>query len=99
MRWLGHALIIAVHLSLVTIVGAQESAHEFVPGTVMRERLAPGVHSAYNNQPGGAITGGRPGSMRPRTPLNTRPHDSAPAPHHLHPIPLPEVVSPSIRIP
>jgi outer membrane protein, heavy metal efflux system len=89
MRRLCQALIAFVAtLGGVERARAQESPHEFVPGQSTRERPAPGHHSPYDNQRGGAIIGGRPGSMRPRVPLNTRP-GGAPQTGPVMPLPPP----------
>ncbi len=99
MRSLCHALmIVALHLSLATSMSAQEGTHEVVPGGTPIERLPPGAHSPFDNQRGGSIIGGRPGSMRPRVPMNQRPRGPAQFGPGLPPLP-PETPSRPIPVP
>jgi outer membrane protein, heavy metal efflux system len=74
MRPLCRALIlVALHLSLAAIVGAQEPPDDASPGGTPREKPPIGAHSPYENPREGAVVGSRPGSLRPRVPINTRP--------------------------
>src|SRR5262249_54049153 len=94
-----HALVLAaLALGFIARTSAQDVPLETIPGGTRVERLPPGTHSPYDQGRGGAIIGGRPGSLRPRVPLNVRPHGSAAGPQ----LPLerlPEVVPSQLRIP
>jgi cobalt-zinc-cadmium efflux system outer membrane protein len=73
MRPLCHALIlVAVQASWAATLGAQDSSSNSPPGGSPTEQPPPGAHTPYENQPGGSIIGSRPGSMRPRVPINKR---------------------------
>ena len=73
MRPLCHALIlVAVQASCVAMAVAQDSSSNSPPGGSPTEQPPPGAHTPYENQPGGSIIGSRPGSMRPRVPINKR---------------------------
>ena len=101
MRPFCHALIIAaVHVSWVASIGAQEQRFDAVPGSMPKERPAPGaLPPSSDGQNSGSIIGSRPGSLRPRVPINRRP----PAPHQVSPgvpVPLPtEVVPQQVYVP
>ena len=65
---------------------AQESGFDLLPGHLPRDRPMPGEHRSFDLPSGGPVLGGRPGSMRPRVPLRTRPHGpSQVAPGHPSP--------------
>jgi len=89
MRPLCHVLILwAAHALSATIVWAQAPVYELPPGGIPTERLAPGAHTPYDDHNGGGAIGGRPGSLRPRVPINQRhrgPSQVAPLP----PLPQP----------
>lgn len=103
MRPLCHALlalmIVAFDLCLATSASAQEGAQEVIPGGAPVERLPPGAHSPYDNQPGGSTIGGRPGSLRPRVPINRRPGGLATFGPGLPALPVPEAATRTIPVP
>ncbi len=68
--------LVALHLAWATNLGAQAPSVDAPPGSLPRERPAPGQHVPFENPRGGAIIGGRPGSQRLRVPINTRPGGS-----------------------
>ncbi len=99
MRPLCRALIIAANVSWAAGIGAQEPRYDALPGGLSRERPAPGAPSTYDSQRGGSIIGSRPGSLRPRVPIKTRPQGPAQVAPGL-PVPSPpEVAPPPVLVP
>jgi len=92
-------LMVAAHACWATGGRAQESPWEMIPGTLPKERPAPGAHAPYGSPQGGSIIGGRPGSLRPRVPLNARPHGPGQVAPHVPPPQPAEVVPRSVVVP
>jgi cobalt-zinc-cadmium efflux system outer membrane protein len=86
-------LFIACTLCDTARLRAQDSSDQ------LNERPAPGAPPSFERRRGDAIIGGRPGSMRPRVPITTRPA----GPSHVAPSPpsalQPEVIRPSLVLP
>jgi outer membrane protein, heavy metal efflux system len=94
-----HALMIfALHATWAMSAGAQESAVDAPPGGVRRERSAPGAQVPSDNPSQGAIIGGRPGSLRPRVPLN-RSKSRTPSPLELSAPQPPEAGVQPVHVP
>lgn len=73
MRPLWRALILlAAHATWTSIVWAQTPTYDLPPGGMPTERPAPGAHTPYDDHNSGGIIGARPGSLRPRVPLNRK---------------------------
>lgn len=67
-------LATAILLCATTIVGASAArAQDGGSPGYFNERPAPGAPQSFEKRPSQAIIGGRPGSMRPRVPINVRP--------------------------
>jgi cobalt-zinc-cadmium efflux system outer membrane protein len=95
MRRFCHAILMAVlFLRLALGVCAQETGHQEVPGGTRIERLPLGAHSPDDTQRNRGAIGSKPGSMRPRVPMNQTPR--APAHPGLPPL---EIAPQSIPIP
>jgi outer membrane protein, heavy metal efflux system len=91
--------VVALHACWAASGGAQEPRYDALPGALPRERAAPGAPIPSDGRREGAIIGGRPGSLRPRVPINARPGHPAPVDPHLLTQPLPQVVRPEIPVP
>jgi outer membrane protein, heavy metal efflux system len=99
MRPLCHALIlIALHGCCAAIAGAQQPQYEASPGSLPSDRPAPGAPPTFDSQHGQAIIGSRPGSLRPRVPIRTRPHAPAQVGPAL-PTPPPPEAAPPVFVP
>ena len=100
MRRLYIALVLAVALYVRAAPRgcAQNQPYDLPPGGAPRERLAPGAPAPADRGQGEAIIGGRPGSMRPRVPIRTRPQGPSRVAPSLQPT-EPEVVTEAIAAP
>lgn len=74
MRRPGRVLaLVAIHLAWTLRLCAQAPPGALPSAGLLQDRPAPGEHRAYDKPRHDAILGGRPGSQRPRVPINTRP--------------------------